>query len=183
MGKKVIRLNESQFNSIISKMVKMSVCEMAYQRKTEDVWYIQGNYGYGWEDLSGYIVDPKNPSAARKEALEDLKRYRENEPAPYRLVRKRERKEEEELNESLCSDYGFTPNDEIPEECIDYIISNIEDFKKRYRRALNVIDRQRCSLQNADYDLFEEIVDLANEWCQDNGCGEITPETIEEVFG
>ena len=119
MSKKVIRLNESQFNSIISKMVKMSVYEIRGGR----------------------------------------------------------------LNESLCSDYGFTPNDEIPEECIDYIISNIEDFKKRYRRALNVIDRQRCSLQNADYDLFEEIVDLANEWCEDNGCEEITPETIEEVFG
>lgn len=183
MGKKVIRLNESQFNSIISKMVKMSVCEMAYQRKTEDVWYIQGNYGYGWEDLSGYIVDPKNPSAARKEALSDLKRYRENEPAPYRLVRKRERKEEEELNESLCSDYGFTPNDEISEECIDYIISNIEDFDARYNIALKKIGRMRCPLRYADSELFDEIYDRADEWCEDNGCEEITPETIEEVFG
>ena len=87
------------------------------------------------------------------------------------------------ITETLSQDYGFTPTDAIPEECIDYIITNIDDFKPRYRKALNMMDRRRCSLQNADYDLIQEISDLANEWCDENGCNEITVEDIEEVFG
>lgn len=27
---------------------------MAYQRKTKDVWVIETNYGYGWEEESRY---------------------------------------------------------------------------------------------------------------------------------
>lgn len=46
------------------------------------VWVIQGNYGYGWEDLT--------QSESYKEARANLKDYRNNEPTAHRLIRRRE---------------------------------------------------------------------------------------------
>lgn len=47
---------------------------MEYVRKTKDVWCIQTNYGYGWEEESEYDKDDyDNP---RKSAYEDAKEYR-----------------------------------------------------------------------------------------------------------
>ena len=58
-----------------------------YVRKTVDTWVLEGNYGYGWE----YILT----EYTRKEGLERLREYRENQPQyPARLVKKRVRKEE-----------------------------------------------------------------------------------------
>jgi hypothetical protein len=45
---------------------------MAYIRKTEDVWVLQGNYYGEWEDLTAEIT--------RKEIQERKKEYRENQP-------------------------------------------------------------------------------------------------------
>lgn len=46
------------------------------------VYYVQGHYGEGWEDLCGSID--------RKEARADLRDYRENAPGAYRLITRRE---------------------------------------------------------------------------------------------
>ena len=49
------------------------------------LWVVQGYYysGYGWEDVC--------QSEHRKEAREDLKDYRKNEPEyPHRMIRRRE---------------------------------------------------------------------------------------------
>jgi hypothetical protein len=53
-------------------------------------WYVlQGNYGYGWDDLT---QAPKTP-AGRKEIRQDKKDYRENEPhVPHRIIERRERR-------------------------------------------------------------------------------------------
>ena len=56
---------------------------MTYQRKTQDVWIVQGAYGYGWEDVTA--------EDRRREALARLREYRENEPQyPHRLILRRE---------------------------------------------------------------------------------------------
>ena len=39
---------------------------MAYERKTQDIWCIDTNYGYGWETESEYT----------KSAYEDAKEYK-----------------------------------------------------------------------------------------------------------
>jgi len=59
---------------------------MAYKRKTIDIWELQINYGCGWEyTFTAYT---------KKEGMERLKEYRENEPRyPARLIKKRIRKE------------------------------------------------------------------------------------------
>lgn len=46
-------------------------------------YYLQGNYGYGWEDL--FECEDK------KDAREQLRCYEENEPQyPHRIVRRKE---------------------------------------------------------------------------------------------
>lgn len=51
--------------------------------KTELLHVVQGNYGHGWEDLTA--------STDRAEARRDLKSYRENDTAPIRLIKRREK--------------------------------------------------------------------------------------------
>lgn len=54
---------------------------MEYQRKTQDEWTIQGDYGHGWEDECS--------EDDRAEARQRLREYRENSPYPSRLVKRR----------------------------------------------------------------------------------------------
>lgn len=57
---------------------------MAYVRKTRDEFEVQGNYGYG------HGFEMVTTEETRKDAKEQLKCYRENEPGiPFRIVRKR----------------------------------------------------------------------------------------------
>lgn len=52
------------------------------QNKYRYLFVVQGFYGYGWEDLT--------QSENRTEARDNLKDYRENEPGPHRLIKRRE---------------------------------------------------------------------------------------------
>jgi hypothetical protein len=61
-----------------------------YQRKTRDTWEVQQYTGsqYGWECVCG--------ADTYKEALQDLRAYRENQPEyPVRVKKVRERIEED----------------------------------------------------------------------------------------
>ncbi len=54
--------------------------------KYEYLYVVQGHYGYGWEDLTA--------SEDYKEMRDDLRAYRENEPAyPHRIIKRRVLKE------------------------------------------------------------------------------------------
>lgn len=56
--------------------------------KTKEVRVLQGNYGYGWDDLCQY--DREEYSEAR----DDIKAYRENAPEySYRIITRRVRRE------------------------------------------------------------------------------------------
>ena len=54
---------------------------MAYKRKTKDVWVVQGNYGYGWDD----VVEEDT----WKEAWDMFICYTENEPQYQHRVKRR----------------------------------------------------------------------------------------------
>lgn len=57
---------------------------MAYIRKTEDLWIIETNYGFGHgrEEVIAY--------STRKDAIRGIKEYRQNMPEyPYYLRKKR----------------------------------------------------------------------------------------------
>jgi hypothetical protein len=54
--------------------------QMTYIRKTIDEWEVQGNCGYGWEC--------ETTESSRKDALAQVKCYRENVTYPMRIVKK-----------------------------------------------------------------------------------------------
>ena len=59
---------------------------MAYQRKTSDLFIIESDYGYGWEETIS--------SDNRLDARQNLKDYRINQPEySHRLIKRRERNE------------------------------------------------------------------------------------------
>ncbi len=58
---------------------------MAYQRKTKDVWCIELNYGYGWEEESSYDT--------YEEAKADYKEYRLHAQHYFGVCRIRKRRE------------------------------------------------------------------------------------------
>jgi hypothetical protein len=61
----------------------MSMSKRNREPKTVKVYVVQGNYGQGWEDVGG--------SENLREALDDLKAYRENAPEyRYRWIVRRE---------------------------------------------------------------------------------------------
>lgn len=59
---------------------------MAYIRKTEDEWWIESNYGYGW--------DLETTESTLSDAKKQLKCYRENLNVPLRITRHRIKKED-----------------------------------------------------------------------------------------
>lgn len=54
-----------------------------YTRKTIDLYVVQGKYSNDWEDVTS--------ETNRKEALQRLREYRENEPYNFRIVVRREK--------------------------------------------------------------------------------------------
>lgn len=61
-------------------------------QKTELVWYIQGNFGYGWEDMSGYPMGERQKDYREQSQLcrNDLKEYRLSGCGTYRIIERRE---------------------------------------------------------------------------------------------
>lgn len=52
-----------------------------YQRKTKDEWWIEQNWGYGWDKVCC--------EKSRIDALKTYKEYIENEPVPTRIKKYR----------------------------------------------------------------------------------------------
>lgn len=53
-------------------------------------------------------------------------------------------------------------------EIAAYVRNNVEYFEERLQMALDKMERMRCSLRFADSELFDEIADVIEEWCDDN---------------
>lgn len=88
---------------------------------------------------------------------------------------------EEFINEAI----NYKPEDfnldNAPKELVQYIIDNIDRFGKRYQMAITKIDRMRCPLRVADPQLYSELVDRAEEWCDDNN-KDVEDYDIDEIF-
>lgn len=66
------------------------------KQKNELVYYIQGNYGYGWEDVSGYPMGYRQKDFCEQYTLlkHDLKEYRASGQGVYRVIKRYEPMEE-----------------------------------------------------------------------------------------
>ena len=70
----------------IEELEECNTVKEAKIPKTKSVKVLQGNYGYGWDDLCEY---PDDVSSA-KERKDDLKAYKENEPGvSFRIITRR----------------------------------------------------------------------------------------------
>jgi len=82
-GGKIERLKERI--PIQTKLHQQELADLKRgKRKTINQYYVQGNYGYGWEDLTAHDT--------RSEAYLEKITYDENESYPHRVVTKRIRK-------------------------------------------------------------------------------------------
>ena len=80
-----------------------------------------------------------------------------------------------------CFQDHLTPLNTRDRENINTIIENlcksrIEDYESRLSHAYKVIDRMRCPLQFADSYLYDEIIEVFDEYCFDN---DIDAETLD----
>lgn len=53
-------------------------------------------------------------------------------------------------------------------ELAAYVRNNVEFFEERLQWALDKMDRTRCPLSFADEELFNDIVNAIEEWCDDH---------------
>ncbi len=80
-------------------------------------------------------------------------------------------------------EFAIEETDNIPSECIDYIVSNVSDFRKRYQDNLDSIDGWGTPLKREDPEFFKELLDAANEWLKQNNEGYTArPKDITDVF-
>lgn len=81
------------------------------------------------------------------------------------------------------TDFNLT---NAPEEMVQYVIDNVEDFESRYKHAMGIMDRYRCSLYQADCSLYDDIHEAMAMWAIENS--NFTDEEFEEfdieaIFG
>lgn len=53
-------------------------------------------------------------------------------------------------------------------EVAAYVRNNVEFFEERLQLALNKMERMRCPLSFADQELYDDITNAIEEWCDDN---------------
>lgn len=89
------------------------------------------------------------------------------------------------LIENLDEAMKYKPEDfnldNAPKELVQYVIDNVDDFGRRYQKALTKVDRMRCPLRMADSDLYNEICDNVEDWCSDND-EKFDDYDIDEIF-
>lgn len=122
-------------------------------KKTKLVQVLQGNYGYGWDDLIEY-----NKDTPYSEMRADYKSYRENEPtAQHRIITRRVPVEESvETNESLGADITDF------QRWVDY---DMEHYKRISNKTMKAIKDAGLSVVKDQYGEYEVIADAKVESC------------------
>ena len=63
--------------------------------------------------------------------------------------------------------------------CSRYCEQTIPDYKERVAVALGTMDRERCTIESADYRLADEIATAIEDWCTDNDCETLVDDITE----
>lgn len=132
-GAKKMHLDESLFEDSNENLTEARV------GKTKEVKVLQGNYGYGWDDLIEYDVADFNGDllAMNRNIKQDLKDYRENETnASHRVVTRRVARE---LKEDKEEDIDTHESDlyEKKEKTKEQILDDLYDELRRAKYLVN----------------------------------------------
>lgn len=60
-----------------------------------------------------------------------------------------------------------------------YCKQTIPNYRAKARIALDTMDRERCSIESADYSLASDIYDAIDTWCTDNNCPALVDDITE----
>lgn len=52
-------------------------------------------------------------------------------------------------------------------ELAAYVRNNVEDYEERLQLAFKRMDRMRCPLSFADQELYDDIINAIEDWCDD----------------
>lgn len=52
-------------------------------------------------------------------------------------------------------------------EIAAYVRNNVEDYEERLQLAFKRMDRLRCPLSFADQELYDDIINAIEDWCDD----------------
>ena len=85
------------------------------------------------------------------------------------------------MSKNIYTVEQFNP-EYAPEEMVQYVLDNVEDFGHRYSHAMRIIGRDRCSLAYADYELYRDIRNAIYDWCADHDI-DYDQYDIELIFG
>ena len=103
-----------------------------------------------------------------------------------RIKQTKAENQSKDMNEALCplcKEFGFEATENIPEECLNYVAAQVDNFEQIYNLALDKINHYRSSLEYADPELYSQIIDAIREWRYDSGLPEMElQDEIEEIF-
>ena len=139
--------------------------------RTHEYKVIQGNYGYGWDDLTSY--DTKDPEQM-KALKDDIKAYRDNEPnASHRVITRREPIQEAAGPEIPA--YLGDPNDDPdwhPEskraEKPEPEVTNFKD-KNRPEPTGEIVTTQDLNYPGVTFETTNNEHLYVRAWWSDNG--------------
>lgn len=123
------------------------------KRKTIDVYYVQGDFGYGFEDVAAYDT--------RIEALEGLREYNDNDRfVPYRYIVKRVKKANFESGNyakggGVKHECGLT-KDQV-EKLLDWYNFNINQANKSIKEEKS--DKERVAGLKYEIMAYQSVID------------------------
>lgn len=68
-------------------------------------------------------------------------------------------------------------NEELVNSIDNYLENFVDCYKERYSIALHNVNKYRCSIKQADYCLYMEIIDCIEQYCELN---DISIDDIQE---
>ena len=150
---------------------------------TYDVMDADGNVCLTW-------IEDAAAQAAEKRAIEEKRRVLEEKDAELRKRRNASKRMQKKIERdgllsvmpgdrqtSLFGVSALSAKDGLEPELLEYVRNNVD--ARRMSIAFEEIDEMRCPLSMAEPTLYNNIIDLVDEWCTDNA---IDPDSIWELY-
>ena len=128
----------------------------ARPRTRKEYRVLQGNYGYGWDDLVSYEItgDIEKDKETYKEIRQDRKDYDANEPYPHRVITRFEKKEikeeslkEDESNKTIVDfNYDVSSKDIPDSDWQNWVEFELEDGTTK--RGIHNIKKSNLSFKD-----------------------------------
>lgn len=159
-------LKKSVANKIMRKVLSMKEENLREEDLTEgrkrtrkEIVVLQGNYGYGWDDLVEYELtgDVDKDMEIYKEIRQDKKDYKENEPQyNHRTVHRFEKITQDDTVSEDIKDKNLKEN--LDNEICLYLFPELTDEDKKELANYNLTYLGKNSFKEDDYESISDVV-------------------------